>query len=497
MTEQQEGWDKPLGEWRAIFFLAAAFSLCIGWLRDKNALVHAFDTGIYLQLFNSMASGSLESNLTGEANFMAHHFQPIILAFWPVAEWITRPFHLFLVNTVVTLGMLVLGFRKSKEPVQVFFIYLMLLHPGTLARIWYGFVPEFLSMLPLLWMAFILCQEPEEEGKSDATKPGLQIQWLIACILAGAGKETVWLTTAFASLGMMLKVPEKKWVYGIFFALNMAIFFYLFKSWMPENTSLTNYYGMSYYAGWEGFWEKPLETFTQVILTFENLKFLLFLFLMGCGFGLMPTHSLFLATIPVMAMILFASSGIVKHSLNHYLLNAMPFLCLNSYRYLKDSPWLIEKIRRYGSFYLLAIFSFSLFVGNGMAANFLNIVKEEKLGSYRKDVGEFLKEIPSDSLLVTNGSLQPLAQSHSRTIVFLGFSGNGRRLSQAEQTGELYFLLTAPVHKIPDCRKVQLGGPGLEVDYQYFYSLCELIKESGTVLKEYPDSKLVAYKVNG
>jgi len=64
----------------AIFLLLSACYLGLGYVRSESALIHAFDTGLYLQLLNNLLAGcGWMSSIVQESTFLAHHFQPLLV----------------------------------------------------------------------------------------------------------------------------------------------------------------------------------------------------------------------------------------------------------------------------------------------------------------------------------------------------------------------------------------------------------------------------------
>src|SRR6185312_9985983 len=125
----------------------------LGVWRDARALINAFDTGVYMQvLHNVREHGDLASSLTGETNFLAHHFQPAILLLAPLA-WVPRHpvVYLFvglaaIILTVLPMMKLVAALPREAQGLGYAAVLAFCMHPSVAGCIWHGFDPDVLAL---------------------------------------------------------------------------------------------------------------------------------------------------------------------------------------------------------------------------------------------------------------------------------------------------------------------------------------------------------------
>lgn len=69
----------------ATFLGLSLLYLGLGYTRSEIGLIHAFDSGIYLQILSNLAAGrGWASSIVQESQFLAHHFQPIVALLVPL-----------------------------------------------------------------------------------------------------------------------------------------------------------------------------------------------------------------------------------------------------------------------------------------------------------------------------------------------------------------------------------------------------------------------------
>ena len=473
----------------------------LGYWRSARALVGAFDTGIYLQvLSNLFHHGDLASSVTGEQNFLAHHFQPIILLLAPLERWIDNlPYALlfvgFLLVAATAAGLAKVAMSFVPEGVTALAagaLFGFLAHPSVAGRLWYGFSPDIIAFPAFAIMAMALLS-------LHKWSPWLV---LLAALWAGACKETFWLTDAavlwayFQGRGQMLNA-------ALGTAACLAVFCLLFFWWMPAHSQLPSYYGLSYYidipAG-----APPPDGWSLATAALHNLfsersaATLLCLACMTCGLPFLGWHRCWIAALPGLLLILASRSAIVHHPANHYLLCVLPFLFGATLANLKklDAWW--PKRRRH--LWRLAPFilgvvplSYSLLMSGGIADGAALIVKNSRTKTWRRDAMIIRAHLPSDAPLVVDGDLQPIFADHRDTTVLLGFTGNPKRLSATELRSDLYVVTSENLKDLPDCNRVRVGGTELQTDIPYFERVCNRIREDGQLVESYPESGLVVF----
>jgi uncharacterized membrane protein len=152
---------------KALFCAAAAAILLfvvLGWLREIQGQLHAFDTGLYMQvLHNIMARGDLASSVTGEQNFLAHHFQPVLFVLAPIFAVQPMATTLFLISGLAVLGAVYLlsqQFTREGLPawVTIGVACSLVFWPAINSRLYHSFVPEVIALPALTVIAQILAQ---------------------------------------------------------------------------------------------------------------------------------------------------------------------------------------------------------------------------------------------------------------------------------------------------------------------------------------------------
>ncbi len=482
----------PLALWSAVLLLAGA-------LRDVHALVDAFDTGLYLQwLYGFWHTGSLASSLTGEANFLAHHFQPAALILAPWVSVFSRPLALFIVSSVAVFVAWYLGrsyFATNRRWYNATFLILAA-QPAIAGRIWYGFVPDILAMPAFFWMALQLASlksKTSEEGEKVICTASY---WLFAFIWAGCSKETFWLTNVFVALvGFYLGARRLRFFFAVCALVQVAIFCFLFLSWMPQHSNMQSYYGLSFYL------RAPVTSESVVTLqgllaacaenffSLRTLTTLATLILLTCAFPLLKPSWVWVAAVPGLFLILLARDGQVHHPANHYLIPVLPFLMVPAMFAQQRYHQLLARLRRGVSPLVVAAIpiGYVCFMTNGLIDHAQIFYLHPELTKQHENVQKAKLLIPErGTTMLVDGMLQPLFYEYRRVHSLLGHVGNPVRLNLSERPSDTVIVSSIDLKSLPDCRAISLGAAQFRADYEHFAQLCELVKKEGSYLATDP-----------
>lgn len=468
--------------------------LAYGRFRESQSVIHAFDTGLYLQLLENLRLyGDFASSITGEKNFLAHHFQPIIIAI--------LPFHLVFpsVTTLFMLDALAIGlcvWLLYRHYVSRFsaaliggFVLGMVLHPAIASRVFYSFVPETLA-LPLLAFQAIILSRTSPLSRKDL------VFLILAQFFSGMCKETLWLVNGTVALLLAWRFRSKPWIYlGMFFT-NSAIFSFLFFSWMPAHTAMTQYYGMRYFSNPEVQGTGLIAQISSMLLNLASGQSLNTLFFNVIALsGVVPFLSWnpsLLAAAPGLFLILASSHPLIHQAPSHHLILALPFLWASGLESMKDGRLFnsLQNLRKW----LPAVFvilPLTITLPNGIKT-WMDIANEPRTNFIRQDVEKIRQSIhPEQAVLLVDGNLQPLLADYRNVSILLEFVGNPHKVTDAGRE-EISDVITAfNPRNLNSCRDLKKSGEdSLDYDYEAFYSYCEWIKREPFVLVSYPDSNL-------
>ncbi len=498
---------KAPGSSRAVIvllFLSLLF-LGLGYVRSVSGLVHAFDSGIYLQILSNLESGrGWASSITGEDMFLGHHFQPIVLVLMPVYRLMPNSFTLLLVDWLsISLTALFIIYCLPKKGVSsplaaatsaiAFF-----LHPTIASRIFYSFVPEVLSLPCLVYLAYLLARKDELRGK----------EWLalvLALLGVGLCKENYWLISGWVPLVLALKFRKSKaapYLAGLA-ALGFATFLYLFLVWMPAHSNLNQYYGMSYYQNsWvNGQWGVAGKLLGVILNFFSGLSIetaLICLLLIPAGLTLFGNPWVLAGAAPALGLILGASSRQVHGITNHYLLGALPFIVVASaigfdsvYHRIKDI-----RLRKYLAVLVLAAPGYVTLMNSSGFLFHSMFVSNNYSFELPQASQKLMAGLNPDHLILIDGTLQPLFHRLPHTKVILGFQGNPTKVTQKDLDQVLDVITTNDLESISDCRSLKAGeADQLEFDYEGFYLYCEWLKKSSFEKIVYIPGRLIHLKM--
>jgi len=458
-------------------------------------LIDAFDTGIYLQVAHNLtAHGTFASSLTGESNFMAHHFQPVVALLTAPLALAYRPLTLLVLDALAVAVTVVILLRKNSAvglPVVTSTIVLaMLFHPAIAGRIDHSFSPDALALPAFAWMASSL------EGGPSQSRIG---SWMIAIVWAGICKETFWIINGAVLLAVFLRTRRLGWLVGS--AACAVIFTLLFGWWMPAHTDLPAYYGLSYYFTPEE--SQSLGSVLRALLgnvfSSRSLVSCLTLVWMTLALGFIRPRWTWIPAGVALGFVVIARSDLVHHPANHYLLPVLPFLAVAAMHNAKTlarraSRWRID--HKYGMFMALMPLAYTLFFSGGIIYSLATISGTPKRAFLRQDIADFSKKfLSNETSLIVDSSLQPALFNHQDLTVLLNFSGNPRLLNSHELNAAHTLLTTVELKKLDDCHAVQVGGDELHVNYDFFIKLCERVKSDGELLGVWEQSGLVGYRL--
>lgn len=302
-----------------------AFLLFVAWFRQEATLINTFDTGIYLQvLYNLAHHGTLASSLTNEANFFAHHFQPLMLLLIPFVAGHWQPIGLLLTAALAIAGAACFWWQhyaardNENEGDRLCFLWLLLLIPSLHHRVFYSFTPEILVLPSLLYLTWRL-------SAIDAPKFDLGI--LVNLVVLGFGKENYWLTALAFALAFAVRQKRRSVASMLAAGLCLGIFLGLFSWWMPTHRSDSHYYGLAFYPYLNQPWPDFARQAIATLFSPSSLNTLArMLICNGLGLALFGLRWLWIPLLPGLLQILLSPAPQLHHQANHYGILVDPIL---------------------------------------------------------------------------------------------------------------------------------------------------------------------------
>lgn len=515
-----------------IYVALTAGFLAMGMLRASRDLVHAFDTGIYLQILSQLKSswaasgwsGLLvwPSSITGEANFLAHHFQPVVALIIPLYSFFPETEVLFFVSwlscgaAAVLLGMRSAALRGAVAPGQaspgfsadaVGPIFLCLF-PAFSARLYFGFAPDVMAV-PAFVVQGIILNSLAKKGAGALLFPpredriwsgGLSfgassvILFVLAQIWAGGCKEVFWIINAWAALVLALRLSwatqqRKAIVVGAWAFIQIALFVWLFTRWMPAHSSHDAYYGLNYID------------FKLTALLQANWSAILELLFATGFFAIIfrPTWT-FLLCLPGLAIVVLARFGQIQSATAIYPLAFAPFFAV----ILTDNMALLSGWRhRLTRLLVIAAIAGGLILQAPLFVRSVAPAFSKSAKSLPLDLAVAKKGIPSNAYLLVDGNLQPAFHEWQNVRVILGFIGNPAPLGEADFKRATDVLTMFDLDQLKSCADVQPDGAddwaarGVPFhDYGGFQRFCEWLRVVPRQKQVYSDSGLVHYHLN-
>lgn len=426
----------------AVWWLFAGLVIWCGLslkLRYDLGLVHAFDTGIYLQILHNLAAhGDFASSVTQEQNFLAHHFQPVLALLAPLFAVWPSVYFVFLISWGAILWALLIAWRQcaaddGDKRLQGVFLASMMFYPCVFARAKFSFVPEIL-VLPLFLKVGILANQLAA-GKTLGRRSWFG--FFAALLLANLCKENIWLISGFVCLVTACWQSSGRWLLVLAAVLQWAIFVGLFFYWMPANTAMKSYYGYRYYIH-DAAITGGLDLVRAMILntfSWQSLRTLLL------DVIFMPALLPFLAwrrtpaiwfAVPGLAFVVTSSAQQVHSNLNQYLLLVVPFLWAAALSNLQAFDF--GKAPAMGRWLPLFVFGipvvFSVLTGLGVYHD-ARFLWQPRYGKVNAAVADIRKNLAADAVIMVDGRLQSHFFDYRQVTTILGFFGNPTALTDA------------------------------------------------------------------
>ncbi len=515
-----------------IYVALSAGLLALGMLRSSRELIHAFDSGIYLQILAELKaawvvsgwSGLLvwPSSITGETNFLAHHFQPIVALLIPLYSIFPSTEILFFISWLslgagaVILGMRSAALRGAVAPGQrragfrsdaVGPIF-MCLFPAFAARLYFGFAPDVLAV-PAFILQGVVLNSLSDKGAGTLLFPpredrvwagGLQfgvgsvIVFVLAQIWAGSCKEVFWIINAWAALLLALRlnwlVQRRKALFvGIWGALQLGFFLWLFLRWMPAHSQHDGYYGLNYLD------------FKLTALMQANWSAILELLFAAGFFAVIfrPTWAVWLA-MPGLAIVVLARFVQIQSPTAIYPLAFAPFFAV----ILTDNMVLLTGWRhRLSRLLMIASIAAGVILQGPLFVRSVVPAFSKSAKALPIDLAVARKGIASNAYLLVDGNLQPAFHEWRDVRVILGFIGNPAPLAPPDYKRATDVLTMFDLDQLKSCSEVRpdatddWAARGVPFhDYDGFQRFCEWLRSVPRKKLIYSDSGLVHYHLN-
>lgn len=487
----------------AFFLGLTLLYLGLGYVRSESGLIHAFDTGIYLQILSNLLAGrGFASSIVQESQFLAHHFQPIVALLVPVhalsgqawmllvVGWMAAMFSCFYL--IRTLPRLEIAAASSASLAAL----ALFLHPTLSSRIYYSFVPEVLALPPLTYLACQLAA-PHGGGRNWTVM-------ILALFAVGLCKENYWLVSAWvAALFAARSAGRDRTIFGAAAFLFLFIMLFLFLKWMPEHSTMKQYYGLSYFShdGIPEQWGLPgrvLGAALNVLRPESLFTGAAVLFIIPCAVIMFGNRWTTLATVPTLGLVMAASNDQIHDLTNHYLLAALPFLAVSTATGWEHLQTRITaaKIRFYGSLLLVLIpASFTFMHHSGWVFQLL-FASERMDWRLRSATALLKKELAPDDVILIDGQLQPFFHDLPRLRIIQAFQGNPSPLTPEDRAAATHVITANDLSGLANCNEVQADEQGLvRYDLESFLAYCHWLKSKTVTRTEYLPERLIHLKI--
>lgn len=484
--------------------LTVAF-LGLGYVRSESGLIHAFDTGLYLQLLsNLMAGRGWMSSVVQEAQFLAHHFQPILLLLLPFHFVSSSAWMLLAVgwlSAVLASIYLIRELPRTQlaSPSSASLAALaMFLHPTLSSRMYYSFVPEVLALPALAFLACCLAGERSFSRWKSGTA-------ITALIFVGLCKENYWLISAWIAWLLALRNQDRqqRLLFAGIGAFFLGFLAFLFLKWMPEHSTQEHYYGLSYFhnSTVNPEWGMPGRilgaAFNMASATSLHTAALL-LFVLPCGLILLGNIWTTLASLPTITLVMAASNDQIHDLTNHYLLGALPFLAVSvATGWERLQPRLSSAKLRFYTGLLIVMIPASFTLMHHSAWLFQLLFATERMDwSLRAATTKLKKNLDRDTLLLVDGQLQPFFHDFPNVRIIQAFQGNPSPLEPKDMAAAAHIITANDLSGLEDCDDVKTDGQELvRYDLQNFKSYCHWLKSLDFERTEYVAERLTHLKI--
>ncbi len=489
----------------AVFLGMTVAFLGLGYVRSESGLIHAFDTGLYLQLLGNLSEGrGWISSIVQERQFLAHHFQPILLLLVPFYNFASTAWMLLAIAWLATVMASFLLIRdmprcKLASPgIAALASLSMFLHPTLSSRMYYSFVPEVLA-LPVL--AFLACRLAEQRPLS-IRECGVVC---LALLVVGLCKENYWLISTWVA--WLFAVQNRKQRLGILCGgtgfVFLGILVFLFVIWMPEHSTLKHYYGLSYFQNSAvqadgGMLARILGAALNMISARSLLTAIVVLLILPCGLILCGNIWTSLAVLPTLALVMAASNDQIHDLTNHYLLGALPFLAVSVATGWERLQVRVRsgKLRFYASVLIVMVpASFTLMHHSGWLFQLL-FATERMDTRLRTATSELRETLDREALLLVDGQLQPFFHDFPKVRIIQAFQGNPSPLGPEDLAAAQHIITANDLRELERCDDVKGDAQALvRYDLQNFMEYCRWLKTQDFERTEYIAARLIHLKI--
>jgi uncharacterized membrane protein len=467
----------------------------------KNGLLHAFDTGIYLQIFENMRNyGDMASSITGEANFLAHHFQPILFFVYPFYLLYPGPSTLFALSAFAFAATVFILFKifMTRVPMVLLLVFLMgvVWHPAPASRVFFCFVPEMLVLPFLTYQALLLLEEKKMNSR--------QLMMFGFCqLMAGMGKENIWLINGFVAFLLAWQRKEHRALFSGMMIVNIMVFCTLFFWWMPSHSQLSQYYGLSYYQHpWiqgKGIFNRSAALFLNIFSLRSLHTFVVFMIPLGGFFPFFNLNLALLGAIPGVLFILGSNHYLIHEPSNQYPLLYLPFIWVSGLIFIpvilkKESLRLIKILLP-----MLILIPPLLVTIPRMGVLLAKRQKYPYIEMIPAAMDRILKfgSMDASSSILIDGNLQPYVARYRNVYTLSEFTGNPFKKNQQILDTITDVITIFDPRSLESCYEVQKNPDShdaLDYDYQSFYEYCSWIRTETFHVTYDPEAKLFHFK---
>jgi uncharacterized membrane protein len=487
----------------AIFLGLSLLYLGLGYVRSESGLIHAFDTGIYLQILSNILAGrGFASSIVQEPQFLAHHFQPIVVLLLPFHALSPQTWMLLAIGWIAALFSCIYLIRTlprlelASASSACLAALALFLHPTLSSRMYYSFVPEVLALPPLTYLA---CQLAA--ARKNRTHGVLLI---LALFAVGLCKENYWLVSAWvaALLAGRSEGRDRK-IFGSAALLFLGIMLFLFLKWMPEHSQMKQYYGLSYFSHegipteW-GLLGRVLGAALNLLRSESLVTGATVLFVIPCALIVLGNPWTTLATLPTLGLVMAASNDQIHDLTNHYLLSALPFLAVSTATGWERLHTRITaaKLRFYGSLLVVLIpAAFTFMHHSGWV--FQLLFASERMDWRLRDATTLLKkQLAPDAVILIDGQLQPFFHDLPRVRIIQAFQGNPSPLTPEDRAAATHVITANDLSALTNCDEVKADAQGLvRYDLDQFLAYCRWLKSQTVTRTEYLPERLIHLKI--
>ena len=380
----------------SLFLIFTVTGTLSAWTRHR-AFQTSFDMAIFIQaIWNTLHGSFLYSSIKGGVCLLSDHFSPILLLYTiPYRVW-PDPKCLLLFQTLLAAAAVFPLFCLANEYLQskkwaLSFVAAYILYLPVRNAVRFDFHPEMIA-LPLIFWSFY-----------GILKKRLVFSSLTLALILLTKENAALTVFGIASYAAIFK---KHWVFGIFWGIFSAVYFFLVIYFIFPHVFDTDYFYLQ--GNYQVWGQAGIKEFLKHLFSSSSLFYLVKIYA-PLGFLSFLSAPTFLMNLPVLAQNLMATNPMFRSIFFHYTIYLTPFVFISAL----DGAKLISNWKGGPAYFLISTLLFS-----GISEIYI-ISEQSRFLSKRNDAtGEYLSKIPSDQSVRTHEFFAPHVAHRKKLYIY-------------------------------------------------------------------------------